>query len=511
MAGKITTFPTDGNNIIKGQPFSVVISISGENDDTNVKISVAFHSPGITLIKAFPAVAIKGLLSQQLIFQADESGDNYKIKFTANTTGNPSKEVTYYAVDNPDLNPDTCVLRGAAAYLYDAKPVELTGQPPSRTNPFISASINPMLKQGGGAISNYDIPLRTTAPLRIFTEGSDEISPYKIDKENQYYYYLIQKTSKAAVNLKIYATQQTRGFVELDTIFHDEEYNQKQTMFITTVPTNVSSSLEPPGIEETLFSSTLTRPDQADAFTVMVPSYKTARIGDFIIGFVTDDKGDIFKTELFAGQITGEEDGYYKFKAAYSDLYSGDNHLCYVALDQTGMPVRSKLNYINYDNGGINGPGPNDKNRTLVAPEVYDQYGHYIGIYNPVNINSIGTKGLEVWLSSDINNPDHTIAAGDKITIKAYISHYVDIHPEKARPLPIVVVENHTVQSTDITNGYYKAPTITPDKLMGYDSAEGYDVAVLTMDYSRLAQNQKSKIFTRSFGTVAPGEGDSLE
>ncbi|MBD1228087.1 hypothetical protein [Xenorhabdus griffiniae] len=169
-----------------------------------------------------------------------------------------------------------------------------------------------------------------------------------------------------------------------------------------------------------------------------------------------------------------------------------------------------KVFYISYDNGGINGPRANDEHRTLVAPEVYNQYGNYIGIYNPVNINSIGTKGLEVQVLSDSNNPNHTIAPGDMITIKAYISHYIDIHPEKARPLPIVVVENHPVQSTEITNGYYKV-TIAPDKLMGYDAADGYDAATLTIEYSRLAQNQKSKLFTRSLGTVAPGEGDSEE
>ncbi|MEQ1975984.1 hypothetical protein [Xenorhabdus sp. SGI240] len=505
MAGQLTVVPQNGN-IIKGQPFSVVVLITNEPgilDTVNISVDTP---PGVTLIKKFPPLIARGIISQQLIFQADDSNGDHEIKFTADSTSKPKGQATYHPVNNPDLNPDTCVLRGAAAYLYDAKPVELTGQPPCGTNPFVSASINPMLKQGGGAISNYDIPLRTTAPLRIFTEGMDEIFPYKIDQENQYYYYLIQKASKAAVNLKIYATQQTRGFVELDTIFNDEEYNQKQTIFITTVPTNVSSSLEPPGIEETLLSSTLTRPDQADEFTVMVPSYETAQIGDFIIGFVTDDKENVFKTELFAGQITGEEDGYYKFKAAYSDLYSGDNHLCFITTDQTGMPVRSKFNYINYDNGGINGPSSFDGHRTLVAPEVYDQYGLFIGRHNPININSIGTKGLEVWLPSDINNPDHTIAAGDKITIKVYISHCVDtISP--IRPLPIVMVK--TVQSTDITNGYYKA-LITPDKLMGYDRADGYAVGLLTIEYSRLAQKQKSKIYTRSFGTVAPGEGDSL-
>ncbi|WP_340618052.1 hypothetical protein [Xenorhabdus entomophaga] len=500
MAGKITIDPPSGN-IIKGQPFSVVVSISGENNiQSTVEVSAALP-PGVKLIKTFPRSVNRQIFSQQLIFQADESSTDHEIKFTANSASKPKGQATYHPVDNPDLNPDTCVLRGATTYLYDAKPVELTGPAPGKDNPFVSASINPMLKQGGGAISNYDIPLRTTAPLRIFTEDMVEIYPYDIDRDNQFYYYLIQKISSAAVNLKIYATQNVHKFVTLDTLFNDEKYNQRQIIFITTAPTDVSDSFEPPNIEETYFSSTLTRPEQqVDDFTFMVPSYEGAKIGDFIIGFVTDDKKDIFKKELFVGQLTVEESGSYRFKADYSDLYSGDNHISYVTLDQTGMPVRSKLSYIYYDNGGINGPSPFDGHRTLVAPEVYDQYGQYIGKFDPINIYSIGTKGLEVWLPSDHTNPDHTIAAGDKITIKAYISHCVDtISP--VRPLPIVIAI--TVQSTDIINGYYKV-TITSDKLIGYDRAEGYDVGVLTIEYSRLAQKQKSKIFTRSFGTVEP-------
>ncbi|MBD1228902.1 hypothetical protein [Xenorhabdus griffiniae] len=498
----MTTVPADGKNIIKGQPFSVVVSINGENNiQSTVEVS-AVLPPGVKLLKTFPGKVDEQIFSQQLIFQADESSDTHTISFTSNSPSGAHTDVTYHPVDNPDLNPDTCVLRGTAAYLYDSKPVGLTGPAPGKDNPFVSASINPMLKQGGGAISNYDIPLRTTAPLRIFTEDMDEIYPYDIDRDNKFYYYLIQKTSSAAVNLKIYATQNVHKFVTLDTIFNDEEYNQKQTIFITTVPTDVSSSLEPPSIEETLSSSTLTRPDQADEFTVMVPSYKTAQIGDFIIGFVTDDKKDIFKTELFAGQITSEENGYYKFKAAYSDLYSGDNHLCYVALDQTGMPVRSKFNYINYDNGGINGPSSNDKHRTLVEPKVYDQDNQFIGLYDPINIDSIGQKGLEIRLPSDPNDYEHTIAAGDKITITAYISHCIDTLPEKNRPMPISVLKNYIVQKSEISNGYFKFQ-LTADKLIGYAVADDYDVGLITIVYSRLAPAQKSKLYTRSFGTVA--------
>ncbi|OTA16210.1 hypothetical protein Xvie_01980 [Xenorhabdus vietnamensis] len=502
----MTTVPADNKNIIKGQPFSVVVSISGENNiKSTVEVSATLP-PGITLIKKFPGQVYERVFSQQLIFQADESSNAHKIKFTSNSPSTANTEVTYNPIVNPELTPDTCTLRGAVAYLYDSTPAGLTGNPPT-TNPFVSASINPMLKSGG-PISNYDIPLRTTAPLRIFTEDMVEFPPYKTDEENSYYYYLIQKTSSEAVNLKIYATQGISNFVELDTIFNDEAYNQRQVIFMTTVPTSESDNLQPPGIEETFLSSTLTRPDEEDDFTFQVPNYKGAKSGDFVIGFVTDDKKDALKKELFVGRLTVLESGYYKFKVAYSDLYSGDNHISYVVLNQAGTPERSKFDYINYDNGGINGPNPNDEHRTLVAPKIYDQYGRYIGIYNPININSIGTKGLEVRLLSDPSNLDHTIAAGDRITLKVYISHYVDIYPEKARPLPIVM--NFTVKSSAIVNGYYTT-TITPAQLMGYDAADGYDVAVLTIDYSRLAQNQKSKLFTRSFGTVAPGEEDSAE
>ncbi|WP_416776456.1 hypothetical protein ACNFJN_15645 [Xenorhabdus budapestensis] len=495
----MTTVPVGGGTIIKGQPFSVVVSIDGEPGITDtVEVSAKLPS-GMTLLHKFPGQVTKRKFSQELIFQADDSGGPKKISFTSNSPKQAKTNVTYTSADNPDLDPDTCALRGSAAYLYDPNPVEFTGADPGGKNPFISASINPTIKKSG-PVKNYDIPLRTTAPLRIYTEDMTEILPYKIDLDNLYYYYLIRKTSTAAVNLKIYATKSVSGFVEFDTIFNHEEFDQKQVMFVTAVPTDIAYSFEPPKVEEALFSSTLRRPDQADDFTFMVPHYEGSQIGDFIIGFTTDDTEAPFKQELFAEQITSEEDGYYKFKAAYSDLYSGDNHLSFVALDQTGTPAISKFHYINYDNGGINGPSPNDGHRILVAPKVYDQYGLPIGIHNPVNIHSIGTTGLEVRLPSDSHDQEHTIAEGDKITIKVYISHCVDTQNPK-RPLPIVISD--TVASTVTTVGYYKT-IITPDKLMGYEAADEYAVGLITIEYSRLAQKQKSKLFIRSFGTVAP-------
>ncbi|CDL80150.1 conserved hypothetical protein [Xenorhabdus cabanillasii JM26] len=388
--------------------------------------------------------------------------------------------------------------------MYDPKPVNSTGQPPDATNPFVSASMNPMVKHGG-PISNYDIPLRVTAPLRIFTEDMVEILPYEIDQEEQYYYYLIQKSSNAAVNLKIYATQGISQFAQIETIFSGIEYNQKQTIFVNTATINTSSSFEPPAIEETYSSSTLTRSDQTDNFHFMIPNFPGAKSGDFVIGFVTDDEKDIYKKQLCFGQLEREHNGYYKLPADYENLYDGDNFISYVALNQRGNALGSQPNYISYDSGGNNSPDPNDRNRTLVEPEVYDQWGRYIGIYESVNINSIGTKGLEVRLPSDPNNPNHTIAPGDKITIKAYISYCVDTH-SPARTLPIVVVENQTVKSTEITNGYYKV-TIKPDKLMGYGSSsddDDDDNGTIAIGYISITHNQKSKLFIRSFGTVAP-------
>ncbi|CDG17327.1 hypothetical protein [Xenorhabdus doucetiae] len=510
MAAKIEILPATNASIIKGQPFSVVVTVSGETSfSANTEIDIV-SSTGVHLIKKFPGAVVRNNFIQQMVFLADDTTSDYKISFTAKTASKPNGSVDYKPVDNPDLKPDTCVLRVSSAYLYDRNPVDFSGNPPTTNNPFISASINPVIR-GGSPISNYDIPLRTTGPLRIFTEDMVEIPPYEIDQENLYYYYLLNKPSTTAVNLKIYATKNISQFVSIDTIFSNIEYNQTQIIFANTSPIDISSNFEPPAIEETYSSSTLTKPDQADEFHFMVLSYEGAKSGDFIIGFVTDNDKDIYKKQLCVGQLEIEENGYYKFKASYDDMYNGDNFISYIALNQKGNPAGSKLNYINYDNGDMNGPSANDKHRTLLAPEVYDQWGRYISKHEPINIYSIGTKGLEVRLPSDPHDLEHTITSGDMITIKVYISHYVDIYPQKARPLPIVVVENHIVQSAEITNGYYKV-TITPDKLMGYDSADGYDVAVFTIDYSRLAQNQKSKIFTRSFGTVAPGErGDSVE
>ncbi|OTA18815.1 hypothetical protein Xbed_02932 [Xenorhabdus beddingii] len=510
MAGQLKVTTTGGSSVIKGQPFNVFVEVSGETniDPKTTEISVT-QSSGVQLIKTFPGGVDKGVFSQQLVFfAAEEMNDDYQISFAANTQSKPKLDVSYKATDNPELKPETCILRGSAAYLYDPNPVAFSGTPPTINNPFVSASINPMLKNGG-PISDYDIPLRATAPVRIFTTDDIEILPYEIDHQKQYYDYLIQKPSTSAVNLKIYATQDISNFVEFDTIFHNKEYNQKQVIFITTALINTSSDFEPPVIEETYSSSTLTREDQTDNFHFMIPSYPGAKSGNFIIGFVTDDEKDRYKRQLCFGQLKREQSGYYKLPADYGNLYDGDNFISYVAVDQKGNVLGSELNFINYDSSGNNSPDPNDKNRTLVAPEVYNQFGLFVGIYNPVNIHSVGTKGLEVRLLSDPKNPEHTIAVGDMITITAYISYYVDIFPKKARPLPIVVAQDRVVKSTEIINGYYKA-TITPDQLMGYDSADGYDVAVLTIDYSRLAPNQKSKIFTRSFGTVAPGERGDL-
>ncbi|MBD2796312.1 hypothetical protein ID856_07130 [Xenorhabdus sp. 18] len=509
MSETLNVIPTTQSNIIKGQPFSVTVSLTDGNFSSSTEIDVVTSS-NVHLIKQFPATMNRGIFTQQLIFSADNSTDHYQITFSAKTANKPKQTVEYIPVDNPHLDPATCLLTGASSYLHDPNPVGLSGTPPTPSNPFIQVSINPTII-GGGPISKYDIQLRATAPVRIFRMDDTEILSYEADLENQYYDYLIDKPSTEAVNLKIYATQGINQFVGLETIFSKMEFNQKQTIFIATSPIKTSTDFAPPSIQETYQSSTLTRPDQPNYFHFMVPQNNNLIPGNFLIGFVTNDDGKLYQKELILGELEATDDSYFKFKVDYNAMYDGTNFISYVTLDNTGNPVGSEASYINYESGGNNAPDSDDPTRTLLAPEVYNQWGRYISKYEPININSIGTKGLEVRLPSAPHDLDHTITSGDMITIKVYISHYVDIFPQKARPLPIVVVENHTVQSAEITNGYYKV-TITPDKLMGYDSADGYDVAVLTVEYSRLAQNQKSKLFTRSFGTVAPGErGDSVE
>ncbi|WP_340614098.1 hypothetical protein [Xenorhabdus thailandensis] len=500
----LTITPVNNTKVIKGQPFSVTAKIVGETGmipgTTTVKVT---KSTGATLLSTMPGLVSQGVFSQTLIFMADKNAKTCDIDFTTNTANHPKSTATYDIDDNPDFILETCILRGASVYLYDPNPIGLTGIGPTSNNPFISASINPTVRKSG-PISNYEIPLRVTAPLRIYRESShEEIFPYHIDKENSYYYYLIKKTSTEAVNLKIYATQDVHKFVELDVVLNDEEGVQQQVIFVTTELTQESDNLLPPKIEESMYSSTLTRPAHTDNFTFMIPAYKGAKRGDFVIGFVTDDKTNLFKQELFIAQITNNNDEFYKFEAPYSDLYSGDNHISYIALPETGFPARSNLHFITYDNGGINGPSSNDENRTLVEPEVYDQDGQFISLYDPINLYSIGQKkGLEIRLPSDPNDYDHTIAAGDKITITAYISRCIDTLPEKNRPLPITVLSNHIVNNSEISNGYFNFQ-LTADKLIGYAVADDYDVGLITIVYNRLAPPQKSKLYTRSFGTVS--------
>ncbi|SFN71015.1 hypothetical protein SAMN05421579_11653 [Xenorhabdus japonica] len=500
MAGKIDILPATLSNIIKGQPFSVLVTASGElnlSKDTEIDI---VSSTGVHLIKKFPGIVVRANFSQQMIFLADDTTSDYKISFTAKTTSKPNGSVDYKPVDNPELIPDSCILKGSSSYLYDPKSVGLSGTPPAQNNPFIQASINPMII-GGGPISKYEIQLRTTAPVRIFRMDDTEILSYKTDSQNQYYDFLIDKPSTEAVNLKIYATQGIDQFIRLETIFSKREYNQRQTLFIATSPITPSNDFDPPSIQETYQSSTLTRPDQPGYFHFMVPQNNYLRPGNFLIGFLTNDDKNLYKKELVFGELTVAEDGYFKFRVDYSDMYDGINFISYVTLDNTGNPIGSEPNYIGYESGGNKNPNPDDPSRTLVAPEVYDQWGRYIGIHEAVNINSIGTKGIEVWLPVAPNDPNK-IAVGDSITIKAYISYCVDMKTP-VRQLPIVVVDNYVVQHPDVDSGYYKH-TIKADKLMGYDTAKDAYEGSISIDYSRLAQNQKSQIFARGFDTFVP-------
>ncbi|AOM41005.1 hypothetical protein [Xenorhabdus hominickii] len=503
MAAKLLINLADsGTQVIKGQPFSVSAKISGETGMVSGTTTVTvINSTGAKLLKIFPSKISQGICYQQLIFLADESAQDCDIKFSTNTVNKPTAEEKYKIGDNPALIRDTCVVRGASTYLYDPTPVELTGDSPT-TNPYISASINPMIKKVG-ALSKYEIPIRTTAPLRIFTvEGgtSVEILPYDIDLEKQYYYYLVNKPSIEAVNLKIYATLGISRFVGIETIFNQLEFNQKQTLFINTIAIDSSSSFDPPIIEETYTTSDLTRPDEIDHFHFMIPHYSGAKSGDFIIGFVSDDESNLYKKQLCFGQLEREQSGYYKLVADYGNLYDGDNIISYVALDEQGEVTGSKPNIITYDSGGNNSPNPNDISRTLVAPEVYDQFGVYLGMYQAININSVGTKGLEVRLLSDLSKSETTIVAGDTITITAYISYCVDTQSQ-ARPLQFNVIESHPVKQSEISDNYYKI-NIPANQLMGFSPASSDNDGTLSIDYLRVAQNQKSKMFVRSFGTA---------
>ncbi|WP_338804913.1 hypothetical protein WDV76_06970 [Xenorhabdus griffiniae] len=507
MAGKITIDPPNGK-IIKGQPFSVTVSITGEQSLTaSAKISVAPNPTGVKLIKAFTSYIIKGNLYQQLIFQADKTSSDYKISFTTNLPGISQQDVTYTAADNQKMKPDSLKLTGTSSYLYDPNPVAVNAPiPPSA--PFIPLSINP-LTEDGHPISKYDIHLRTESIVRIFTEEDGaEILPYDVPThENPYYDYLIQKKSKAAVNLNIYATPGLSEFVTLETVFNlteaaHQKYDQTQVIFINTVPINIDNNFDGPRIEETNFSSTLIRPAQTDDFHFMVQKNGALEDGGFIIGFVTDDEDNIYKKQLCFGRISDEKNESYIFIADYENMYEGDNYISYVTLNKAGTLVGSELRYINYNSGGNNSPAPNDSLRPLVAPDVYDQYGNYINLYKPININSIGNKGLEVWLLSDPTKQDTTITEGNRITIKAYIS-YCDDERSPARKLPIMVAENHTIGPGEIKDGYFKV-TIPADKLMDYRTSSDASVGSITIDYISLPQNQKSKLFTRAFDTSIP-------
>ncbi|PHM30487.1 hypothetical protein [Xenorhabdus innexi] len=494
----MTVDSTGKGKIIKGQPLSVVVSISGEDNIQDTVQVTATPPKGITLLKTFPGKVLKKVFYQKLIFQADESSDAKTIPFTSDSPSKAKTTATYTPTDNPLLIPDSCILRGTPSYLYDQNPVSLSGQLPTSSNPYILASINP-IEVNNRPISKYDIQIRATGPVRIFTVDDAEIFPYEIGNQKQYYDYLIPKPSTSAVNIKIYATKGIAQFVCFETIFSKSVYNQKQIMFITTSKISTSDNFEPPTIEETYQSSTLTRPDQPDYFHFMIPQNNNLKPGDFIIGFVTNSEQNIYKKLLSFGEITTAENGYFKFKVAYSDMYSGTNFISYAALAHGGNLTGSEPNYINYDNDGNNSPDPNDQRRTLKAPEIHDQFGVFIGIYQSINIDRIGLRGIEVWIPADSTDPNQ-IKAGDSITIKAYISYCVDTK-SPARELPIV--ENHTVASGDIAGGYYKH-VISADKLLGYNTIKGDYEGSIAIEYSRLAQNQKSQLVARGFDTVAP-------
>jgi hypothetical protein len=502
MAGQITVDLGNGKSIIKGQPFSVFATITNVSSYTGAGVSIdTSKSTGVKLLKAFPGKIGKNDFTQQLILLADENSNNgYKVTYTATTPDTSELTVTYTVSGNQNLDPRTCALSSTSYYLYDPSPVDINGPDPT-TNSFIQASINPMTNIEG-AISHYDIPLRVSAAVRIFTQDG-EILPYQTDEANQIYNYLIQKTSTEPVNLKIYATKEMASqFVSFEIILNDTGYLQNKIIFINTEQLDISSTFSMPIIEEEGTSNTLTRPTNASKFHFEVPQYQTAKVNNYILGFVTDDETEPYKKPLGYVRILDTTETYYIFLAPYSDLYNGINYISYITMSSDDDNYyRSKFAYISYDSGGNTNP-PEDSNRTLVEPVVCDHKGYPIGLSQSVNIGSIGETGLQVKLPSDpINNPAHTIGPNDIITITAYISHCEDTE-SPARKLPIKVLEHYTLKKNEIVDGYY-TKSIDKNLLLGYQALNGIDVGVISIEYERTANNQKSVLFIRSFNTVA--------
>lgn len=499
MTDETTVTPPNGAQVVRNQAFTLTLKYPTTTQDDPI---IEFKDlSGLTLQKRFPLQKGRKQWQQQFIFRVDPTATAPTLTISSKNSTIPDQTIKYTAVAGPKLKPDSCTLRCSSVYLYDPNPVDFSGGTPTDCNPYIMASINPEAADGT-SISNIEIQLCVTQPLRIFSLDMTEIPCYKADVNNGEYWYLLQKTSAKALSLKIYATKGVSSFVSMGTVFDNTEYNQNQIVFINTVKICTSSSFGRAQIQEAALSSTLIRPAGRDYFHFQVPSYESSRVGDFIIGFSTDDRSNPYKKQICFGEITLALDGYYTFKADYSLLYEGANYISFVALNQGGNPAGSELNYVNYESGGNNGPDPDDPSRTLLEPVAKDQYGRIIGKRQPININSVGNSGISILLPSDPNNSDHTVVAGDVISIKAYISHCIDIN-SVPRPLPLEILTNYTIKDGDIVDNYFTR-VIPAASLLNYESQSSVLSGTITFEYTRLAQAQKSKLLVRGLDTVAP-------
>ncbi|WP_340610707.1 hypothetical protein [Xenorhabdus bharatensis] len=512
MSGKLEVlYPADGSSVIKGQPFSVMVKVSGDaslNNNSKILITsfsgVEYDPENTTDVNKqlvhMPAYMQGTTFYQQIIFNAKDDSNRCTLSFSAGPEAELNKSVTYTIIDNPDLNPSTCEVSVESAFLFDPQPAGAIGPLPTENNPFIQASINPKLKDGG-SISHYDIHLRVPAEIRILTgdqSNPDEITHYF--KYNGIYSYLIRKTSNEAVNLRIYATTDLVQLIKLDTIFNNEDYSS-QPIFITTQLVHLSQNLSPPSIGGILTSSHLTKPPHKENFEFEIPTSNSIKSGSFLIGFVTDNTQNFYKKQLYAEFSPDPSNGYYNICVPYKYLYEGINHISYLVVTANNAS-RSKFQYIYYDSKN---PKPGDAPRPLYKPRVFNQFNREIYEPNPISLNDIGNKGLEVWLRYVKDNSE-SIAIDDTITITVHISNCIDENEVK-RTLPFKIDKNHVVKSDDVTSGYFKAH-INANELQNYAPAGDNVAGSISIEYNRIpkgqTQSQNSKIFTTAFNTVLP-------
>ncbi|MCC8379035.1 MULTISPECIES: hypothetical protein [Xenorhabdus] len=495
---QLTVVPNK-SNVFKDQPFSVIVTITGEiNINDQIRVN-ATQLTGVKLLSTLPGNVSGGNFTQTLIFQADGTSSNCSILFSANTPDHLKTEAQYQVIDNPKLDADSCKLSLSKSYLVDLAPVDTTATPGSN-NPFVIASINPTVNKN--PIPNYDIHILTKSHVRIYTQDKVEIKPYKtINPSNGYLYYeyVIPKTSVDPVVLRIYATKHLNDFVSLETQFGNYFYDSLQVLFISTNPTRISQTLDAPKIKEAS-NGNLTRPDNQDSqFTFEVLGSIKITSGSYLIGFVTDDLSNPYNHQLCYGKIDIEENGYYKFPANYTDMHDGVNYISYITINNNNQPEGSIGREIDYNSNGNN--DPDSTGGVMVPPEIYDQYDDYINADTPINRDSIGNTGLNIKMLHDEHKSAITVGIGDVITIKAYIS-YCDDESNSKRPNPVIIT-GEPINSADIIDNYYTM-TIPADKLIDYKTSPKASEGKITIEYSRLTQNKRSIPSVRSFDTSKP-------